>query len=291
MFEEEISSWYYQHCDLVFIKELILCKCILILLVFTHLYTLTGDICCFHSFKKLLPNRSCCSRLPWIPSHPFPPLKNLIDFFSILVVHCTILLTCIPVQKSLPAEHCCELLRNSLEDFLKHNLMKGVIKFLKKGITLNWWHLYGSGVANKCCSHGKPARRDVTDGHLLHMIFFSFQNSIDIGAFSIEHLDIVWNPFNKIGRVLVLNCQHLKYPTDKNLKSPTTSPVHQLLSLTSFLWRWQPLWGTWIVLGQNIVAWYDMAVVTTKNIAPHGMMLEPMTPYSLVKISFWWEEC
>ena len=112
----------YQHCDLVFIKELILCKCILILLVFTHLYTLTGDICCFHSFKKLLPNRSCCSRLPWIPSHPFPPLKNLVDFFSILVVHCTILLTCIPVQKSLPAEHCCELLRNSLENFLKHKL-------------------------------------------------------------------------------------------------------------------------------------------------------------------------
>ena len=31
---------------------------------------------------------------------------------------------------------------------------------------------------------------------------------------------------------------------------------------------------------------WDRLVVTTKNIAPLGMMLEPMTPYSLVKISF-----
>ena len=46
---------------------------------------------------------------------------------------------------------------------------------------------------------------------------FLFVPEFNIGAFSIEHLDIVWNPFDKIGRVLVLNCQHLKYPTDKNL--------------------------------------------------------------------------
>ena len=98
---------------------------------------------------------------------------------------------------------------------------------------MHWWHLYGSGVANKCCSHGKPAGRDVTDGHLLHMIFFSFQNSIDIGAFSIEHLDIVWNPFDKIGRVLVLNCQHLKYPTDKNLN-------HQQHHLFINFFHWHP---------------------------------------------------
>merc|ERR1719381_32487 len=71
---------------------------------------------------------------------------------------------CVPMQESFPAEHCCELLRDPLEDFLN-----------------------SSGVANKGCSHWKATRRDVAD----------------------SHLDIVWNPLNKVGRILVLHRQHL----------------------------------------------------------------------------------
>ena len=120
------------------------------------------------------------------------------------------LLTCVPMQESFPAEHCCELLRDPLEDFLEN-------VFKQDLTTVDTWIAVELPI--KVAAMGRPR-----GGTSQTATFFSkfhkshiFPTKFHVISFNIasienvwsQHLDIVWNPLNKVGRILVLHCQHL----------------------------------------------------------------------------------
>ena len=125
----------YQHCDLVFIKELILCKCILILLIFAHL-----DIKWWYLLLSLLQKAVTKSfmllsaSVNSISSIPSPKKILLTSFPSSLYIvqFCWPVYQCRKAFLRNIAVNCSEILLKISWNINYDNLMKGVIKFLKK---------------------------------------------------------------------------------------------------------------------------------------------------------------